>query len=111
MDTGVTYHQDLKHSGRWSEMAFAAQMANIGSEISRARKWKVKEKPDMMWKALERGLELLDFTISASQGSRLHELLRLREVICDYFVGSNEYNTDGNSLQSYFDNFAFITQS
>ena len=61
MGQGIVYHKELKESGRWSSMSFFEQMGNIGSEVSRACKWKEKGKPEMMQKAFERGLELLDF--------------------------------------------------
>lgn len=34
------------------------------------------------------------------------ELLRLREVMCDYFVGENEYKTDRAFIEKYFYDFA-----
>jgi len=34
------------------------------------------------------------------------ELLRMRELICDYFYGSNEYDSTPESLNRYFDPFA-----
>lgn len=107
MDNGVIYHKELKESGKWSEMPFYEQMANIGSEVSRACKWKEKEKPEMMQKAFERGLELLDFTIEDSRGPRLRELLRAREVMCDFFAGDNSYNSTQEQMKRYFDVFAY----
>lgn len=108
MDNAVTYHRDLEASGRWAAMPFSKQMANIGSEISRACRWKAKQKPDMMWKAVERGLELLDLTVECASGPRRYELLRLRETICDYFLGGNQYKSEERQLQKYFDAFAYI---
>lgn len=78
MDQGVIYHRDLWESGRWAEMSFFEQMGNIGSEVSRACRWKEKGKPEMMRKAFEQALELLDFTIALSHGPRLRELVRGR---------------------------------
>lgn len=106
MGQGVIYHQDLA-AGAWQELTFYAQMANIGSEISRACRWKAKDKPEMMQKAFERGLELLDLTIAAAHGPKLRELLRGREVMCDFFVGENEYQSTPEQMQKYFDNFTF----
>jgi hypothetical protein len=83
MDGAITLHKDLAESGRWSEMPFAQQMANIGSEVFRAENWKKKGKPARMQNAVDRALELLDFTVQ----TMLHdhrsprELLRLRELI------------------------------
>ncbi len=63
MDGAITLHKDLAESGRWSEMPFAQQMANIGSEVFRAENWKKKGKPARMQNAVDRALELLDFTV------------------------------------------------
>ena len=108
MDGAITLHKDLAESGRWSEMPFAQQMANIGSEVFRAENWKKKGKPARMQNAVDRALELLDFTVQ----TMLHdhrsprELLRLRELICDYFYGDNQYGSTGEALNRYFDPFS-----
>ena len=108
MGDAITLHKDLAESGRWSEMPFAQQMANIGSEVFRAENWKKKGKPARMQNAVDRALELLDFTVQ----TMLHdhrtprELLRLRELICDYFYGDNQYGSTGEALNRYFDPFS-----
>ncbi len=106
MDQGVTYHSDLQASGRWAALTFFQQMGNIGSEVSRACRWKEKQKPEMMQKAFERGVELLDLTIALSHGPRLRELLRAREVLCDFFVGENDYHSTAEQMKRYYDAFA-----
>ena len=107
----TVHHKELSESGRWEQMPFYEQMANIGSEINRACKWREKQKPEMMQKAFERGLELLDFTIENAHGPRLRELLRAREAMCDFFVGNNIYNSTPEQLTRYFDSFAFALKS
>lgn len=82
-------------SGRWKEFSFAKQMANIDSEVSRAVKWKYKGNKEYMENAVERCLELIDHTVLSRQehmkiseerkSCALTELMRVREVICDYF--------------------------
>ncbi len=57
------YHKDLS-DGRWQEFSFAEQMANVGSEVERAIKWKNKNKPERSQLAFFRALELMDFTIT-----------------------------------------------
>lgn len=106
MDQGITYHAHLQASGRWAELSFWEQMGNIGSEVSRACRWKEKQKPEMMQRAFERGLELLDLTIALSHGPRLRELLRAREVMCDFFVGENSYQSTAEQMKRYYDAFA-----
>ena len=108
MDNKVIRHKDLSESGRWSCMPFAQQMANVGSEVFRAIKWKDKGKPDRAMSALERALELLDFTVASMQEQNRNprEILRMRELLCDYFCGKNEYASTGASLNKYFDAFS-----
>ena len=107
-------------SGRWEEMDFFVQMGNIGSEISRAEKRKKKGDFERMKNAVDRALELMDLTIlcgknkeragGAGSASFLKELAREREVICDYFLFDNEYNSSGESLVKYFDQFAMAAR-
>lgn len=100
------YQHESLAAGRWAEMTLANQMLNIGSEISRANKWRTKGKEEQVEKAVYRALELIDLTIDAQRGKHsLKEFLRLREVVCDYYLGENEWHTDGKSLQRYFDCF------
>lgn len=108
MDGAMIQHKDLAESGRWAEMPFSQQMANIGSEVFRAGKWKEKEKTERAQNAADRALELLDFTVSARTKAHesTRELLRLREVLCDYFYGDNQYASTNDSLNKYFDPFS-----
>jgi len=111
MDQGIIYHKELQGNGRWAELSFFEQMGNIGSEVSRACRWKEKQKPEMMLRAFERGLELLDLTIALSHGPRLRELLRAREVMCDFFVGGNEYQSSAEQMKRYYDIFALASRT
>ena len=107
MDGAVVHHKQLAESSRWAEMTFAEQMANVGSEVFRAVKWKEKRKPERTLLAADRALELLDFTIQCAQESKrnLKELMRLREVLCDFFYGNNEYGSTQENLNKYFHEF------
>ena len=99
-------HKELA-AGRWAEMSLAMQMLNIGSEVSRAEKWKKKNNMEQCQNAVFRALELIYLTIEAQRGKHsLKEFCRLKEVIPDYFLYDNQYNTDIISLQRYFDQFA-----
>jgi hypothetical protein len=90
-------------SGRWNTFSLAFQLANVGSDFGRALRGKVSDDHARMWSALERCLELLDLTIAdPKHRKRLRELCRLREVLCDFFVGDNEYRSTGESLDRYF---------
>lgn len=95
-------HKELA-AGRWKKMSFCEQMANVGSEIERAIKWQEKDNSEYSEKALLRALELLKLTInSVPNKSYLKELTRLREIILDFFMGKNIYNTTASSLKKYF---------
>lgn len=95
--------------GRWWRMPLAEQMGNIGSEVSRAIRWTGRN-PDTAQGALFRALDLLDLTLADPRlrdtPVRLREIARAREVVVDFFAGTNEYGSTGSSLQKYFDAFA-----
>ena len=70
------FHRELD-SGRWEKMPFCEQMANIGSEVSRAVRWREKDRKDLSLNAVYRALELLDMTArSIKKYARLKELLK-----------------------------------
>jgi len=103
-------HKDLA-SGRWAEMPFYEQMANVGSEVERAISWRKKGNPEYSYKALERALELLDFTIKDVEGrGKLKELLRLREFMADSFAFDNEYKSTDKSWNKYFYSFIYASR-
>jgi hypothetical protein len=99
-------HRELS-LGRWNELSLVEQMANVGSEIERALKWRSKDNPEYCMSAFERALELLDMTLdSCKKKSHLKEIARTREVLVDFFFGSNQFTSSANSLRSYFLQFA-----
>ena len=87
----------------WAKYPITYQMGNIGSEVSRALKWQAKNNQSRLDKAVDRALELFDFTIEANIGNhaRLTEVLKARDEFCDYFFGDNSYHTDPNKMQKY----------
>lgn len=100
-------HKDLA-AGRWNQLSFVEQMANIGSEVERALNWQAKHNAAYCQQAFERSLELLDLTLDNLKGfSRLKEVARLREAIADYFSGANQFNFSEASLRKYFSNFTY----
>jgi len=103
-------HKDLA-AGRWKEMSFLEQMANIGSEVERALKWKTKRNNTYCQKAFDRALELIDLTLdNIKVFPRLKELARLREAIVDYFSGSNEFSSTETSWRKYFSSFTYAAR-
>lgn len=92
-------------------MPFCEQMANVGSEVSRALTWRAKGKREFAEKALQRAFELLDMTIRPGQPfSRLKELSRLKECLADFFYGPNEYASTDVLWRRYFDHFHFAAR-
>ena len=59
---------------RWREMPLTEQMANIGSEVGRTRKWTEKGNPSMAESAFLRALAL------SMQQSVPADMVRIREV-------------------------------
>ena len=105
-------HRDLA-AGRWWELSLHEQLGHVGSEISRAIRW-TDRNPDLARGALHRALELLDLTLAdprqRQSPPRLREIARTREVVVDFFAGSNEYGSSGPSLQKYFDAYALAAR-
>jgi hypothetical protein len=101
-------HRDAA-AGRWHAMTLAEQLGNVGSEISRAIRWRDRNSAQSQ-AALFRALDLLDLSLDDPRHRRslprLRELARVREVVVDHLAGQNEYGTTSASLQRYFDQFA-----
>ena len=103
-------HKDLA-AGRWGKLSFLEQMANIGSEVERAFNWRAKHNVAYCQQAFERSLELIDLTLDSVKGfARLKEVARLREVIADYFFGTNQFISTEESLRKYFLNFTYAAR-
>ncbi len=103
-------HKGLS-DGRWAQMSLSEQMANIGSEVSRALNWQNKRKKELSQNAASRALELIDFSLdSISFFPRLKEFARLRETIADYFFGSNQFCSSEVLWRKYFDHFAYAAR-
>ncbi len=99
-------HKDLAN-GRFHQMSFCEQMANIGSEIERALNWREKNNTDYSQKAFERALDLMSITISGiTDMHRLKELTRTREALNDYFIGDNKFLSTSASWRKHFLHFA-----
>lgn len=105
-------HRDLAASGWW-RLSLPEQLGNVGSEISRAERWRSRN-PEVSRGALYRALELLDLMLDdprlRQSRPRLREVARAREVVADYFAGPNQYGSTGASLQKYFDAYALAAR-
>jgi hypothetical protein len=103
------FHKDLAN-GRWEQMPLCEQMANIGSEVSRALNWQKKGNKEFCQKAVLRALELIDLSLPSKKFSCLKELTRLREAIVDYFFYSNQFLSSELLWQKYFDHFNYVAR-
>lgn len=104
-----THHPSLV-AGRWQTLSLAEQLGNVGSEVFRAIRWHNKEQASFQ-NAFERALELMDLTIADPRWRKRRELTRIREVMCDFFVGGNTFRTDQTLLQQYFDQFVVLSRN
>jgi len=105
-------HKNLA-DGRWKELSFFEQMANLGSEVQRAINWREK-KLEYSQMASDRALELLDLTIDDEKNhkrGRLKELLRLREFLVDYFYFDNVYKSNSDNWKNYFLAFSYAASN
>ena len=102
----MTLHTDLA-AGRWHSMTLMEQLGNAGSEVSRALRARSGGNAVRERSALHRFLELMDLTIADPRlRGRRKELCRVREVVCDFFLGGNMYGSTPESLDRYFLAFA-----
>jgi hypothetical protein len=98
------YHSGLEN--RWSSFSIIEQMANIGAEVGRAINWKKKNNNEMSTNALYRALELIDLTAKDKKNrNSLKEILRVREALVDFIVGTNIYSTTSEQWEKYFFHF------
>jgi hypothetical protein len=98
-------------AGRWYELSLVEQMANIGSEVFRAIKWKNKADLRTSQLAFERALELCDLTLADPKNiGRLREVARTREFLVDYFFGDNLYGSSDANWEKYFYAFNYAAR-
>lgn len=108
----MNYQHKQLASGRWKELSFVEQMANVGSEIERAINWKNKNNADYSQRAFERALELMDLTMGDEKNkNRLREIARVREALVDYFAFENIYRSSDKKWKNYFAIFNFAARA
>ncbi|EKD86639.1 MAG: hypothetical protein ACD_37C00207G0003 [uncultured bacterium] len=107
----MTYqHKGLKNGG-WNKLSLMEQMANIGSEVERAIKWRDRNK-NYSKMAFHRALELLEITIDDKKNLfRLKEIIRVYEVLVDFFAGENKYKSSDLSWKHYFYPYNFAVRT
>lgn len=99
-------------AGRWAELPFPLQMGNIGSEISRAIKSKIRGNEERAFCATTRAIELFELSIDCNSDSptRLKELCRGKEEFCDYVFGGNSFGTNPNAMIRYYNQFVTLVR-
>lgn len=106
-------HADVA-AGRWFALSLAEQFGHVGSEVSRALRWRERN-PALAEGAFFRALELFDLMLDDPRhrqaAGRLREIARAREVVADFFAGTNVWRSTGPSLQRYFDTFAIAARN
>ena len=103
-------HRDLA-AGRWFNFTLCEQLANVGSEVERAIAWGKKNNTEYKQRAFYRALELIDLTIQDPKNrKRLKEIIRVREMLADFFVFNNEYKSNETQWQKYFYNFTYAAR-
>lgn len=99
---------------RWRELPLIEQMANIGSEVGRTRKWVEKGNLRIAESAYLRALLLIDATISVgrygldSRGALLKEICRARDLFTESYL-SSDYQTLCY-LDKYFGQYALAVR-
>lgn len=97
---------------KWQKMDILSQLANIGSEVSRLIYWRKNADQKECEAAFWRVLDLLDLSIDCVAGiKRAGEILRLREVLCDYFLETKNYRVSPQILEAYFLPFALLARN
>lgn len=104
------YHHGLET--RWYQFSIYEQMANIGAEVGRAINWRNKKNLQMSNNAFFRALELIDFSINDPKNKNVQkEILRMRELLGDYFMGENIYHSTDEIWNKYFYYFNFAARN
>ena len=107
----MTYQHKALKNGKWNKLTLMEQMANIGSEVERATKWREKNK-NYSNMAFYRALELLELTISDKKNlHRLKEIIRVYEILVDFFAGENKYRSSDLLWRNYFYPYYFTVRA
>jgi len=87
-------------------MPVSMQISNIGSEVSRAIKWKNKGNEKRKLGFCDKAIEFLKLSIEDPKNrNRIGEFRFCIEELSDYFKGENIYGTTDEKLHRYYDAF------
>lgn len=113
MDKEHLIHKDIMKDDRYIKLPLAKQLGNIGAEIARLVHWKKKNDRKLMEGSWDRALELIDLTVYGLQKNeefpKIKEVLRLRELLCDYAGDFGFYEVSGEELVDYCTSFLFLS--
>lgn len=82
------------------------QLANIGIKVCRIKKW--ENEPRYFEASFNQAFDLLMSVIELNKnnnGGALKELIRLKALLIDAYVGGREFNAKLNDFLKYFDYF------
>ncbi len=106
----LIHHKNLDQQ-KWYDLSLAEQMANIGSEVNRIIIWKNKGNAEYSNLAFERFLELIDLTVEDHKNRhRLKEILRVREMLANWYSGDNKYGSTDELWQKYFFAYNYLAR-
>lgn len=100
-------HKELA-GGRWFMLPLAEQLANIATEVGRARRCQGTDQRRFQ-AAVHRALDLFDLTLLDRRWKNRHyEIARARELFCAAAEGDNRYRADLADVERYFQPFALL---
>ncbi|KKS80273.1 MAG: hypothetical protein UV54_C0011G0005 [Candidatus Beckwithbacteria bacterium GW2011_GWA2_43_10] len=95
----------MTDSKTWFKLSLIEQMANIGSEVFRAIKWRIKNPSDSQI-AFYRSLDLFNLTLADPKNIyRLREIARAKEYFAGWFTSDPVYPATAKSWNQYFFQF------
>ena len=97
---------DRELEKKWFTFPVKTQMANVGSEVLRAIKWKNKGDKQKEYSFYEKAQDFLMLTIRDPKNfACLNELKLCSAELNDFFIGNNIYGTSETVLKKYYDSF------
>ena len=97
---------DTDIRSRWYAMPISLQISNIGSEVSRAIRWKNSGNNDRKESFCKKAISFLELSLEDPKNvNRKDELSFCIEELTDYFFGDNVYGTTDEMLHKYYDAF------
>ena len=93
---------------RWFDMPINLQIANIGSEVHRAIRWKNRGDRQKSENFCNKAIEFWERSKRDPKNqARLNEIDNAIEELRDFFLGQNIYQTSEETLIRYYDAFLY----